>query len=552
MLKRIRCDKFLSIPNHEILFKDGLNVVLGDSESSNSIGKSTLLMIIDFCFGGEDYIDKEKDTLNNVGDHFIYFEFLFNGESKFFARGTSVAEKSFVHVFEDSEFSQEKAKITLDSFKKGLSKYYGLDDTGLTFRAAISRFFRIYNRNTHNELRPLNSTVREDDASGIESMLKLYKIYELTESAIAEFNEVSDRKKVYDNIKRYNVAPIASSQYEYDANEIEIKKLQEEINRILDDSKKGLSNQEIIEAEKKKELTDIRKSLKKERSKLVNKIDDIDFDKGYSPEAITLQFTKLKDFFPDLNLERLTEIEYFHKKVKAVLSSEIKDMNKDLLDQISLIDVQIKEIDNQLTAYKSSPTVADALLERHLSLKTTLDRLTIANKNYKEKRAVDLDFSSAQKAFEGKVVGATNMLANKVNTEMKRINDLFDNGKLYAPELRINKFKNYSFSTPNDSGTGSRFKGVALFDLAVLHQTALPALVHDSIMFTNIESPVVKKLIELYSKETKQIFIAYDHIDKADIDLQELLQKNKVLELSDEPYCLFGKQWNKKPTQESN
>ena len=274
-------------------------------------------------------------------------------------------------------------------------------------------------------------------------MLKLYKIYELTESAIAEFNEVADRKKVYDNIKRYNVAPIASSQDEYDANEIEIKKLQEEINRILDDSKKGLSNQEIIEAEKKKELNDIRKSLRKERSKLVNKIDDIDFDKGYSPEAITLQFTKLKDFFPDLNLERLTEIETFHKKVKAVLSSEIKDMNKDLLDQISLIDVQIKEIDNQLKEFKSSPTVADALLERHLRLKTTLDNLITANKNYKEKREADLNFSSAQKAFEGKVVGATNMLANKVNTEMKRINDLFDNGKLYAPELRINKFKNY-------------------------------------------------------------------------------------------------------------
>ena len=92
----------------------------------------------------------------------------------------------------------------------------------------------------------------------------------------------------------------------------------------------------------------------------------------------------------------------------------------------------------------------------------------------------------------------------------------------------------------------------SLSSVCLAHQTALPALVHDSIMFTNIESPVVKKLIELYSKETKQIFIAYDHIDKADIDLQELLQKNKVLELSDEPYCLFGKQWNKKPTQESN
>lgn len=89
-----------------------------------------------------------------------------------------------------------------------------------------------------------------------------------------------------------------------------------------------------------------------------------------------------------------------------------------------------------------------------------------------------------------------------------------------------------------------------MFDLAVLHQTALPALVHDSIMFTNIESPVVKKLIELYSEETKQIFIAYDHVDKADTRLQEILQRNKVLELSDEPNCLFGRQWNKKTTEQ--
>lgn len=35
-----------------ITFHKGLNVVLGDNKGTNSIGKSTLLMVIDFIFGG--------------------------------------------------------------------------------------------------------------------------------------------------------------------------------------------------------------------------------------------------------------------------------------------------------------------------------------------------------------------------------------------------------------------------------------------------------------------------------------------------------------------
>lgn len=48
MLKKIYCEKFLQ---KEILFHSGLNAVVGDDVASNSIGKSTMLMIIDFVFG---------------------------------------------------------------------------------------------------------------------------------------------------------------------------------------------------------------------------------------------------------------------------------------------------------------------------------------------------------------------------------------------------------------------------------------------------------------------------------------------------------------------
>ena len=43
-----------------IRFHSGLNTVLGTQTRSNSIGKSTFLMIIDYVFGGSDYLLTES------------------------------------------------------------------------------------------------------------------------------------------------------------------------------------------------------------------------------------------------------------------------------------------------------------------------------------------------------------------------------------------------------------------------------------------------------------------------------------------------------------
>ena len=52
MLKKLTCDKFRIDPTtgkpFVIEFQDGLNVIRGTDENKNSIGKSTLLLLIDF------------------------------------------------------------------------------------------------------------------------------------------------------------------------------------------------------------------------------------------------------------------------------------------------------------------------------------------------------------------------------------------------------------------------------------------------------------------------------------------------------------------------
>ena len=75
MLKEINCDQFIE---PKIEFTNGLNTVLGDDISTNSIGKSTLLMILDFVFGGSTFLSKNSGSLKHFGHLIFKFKFLFN------------------------------------------------------------------------------------------------------------------------------------------------------------------------------------------------------------------------------------------------------------------------------------------------------------------------------------------------------------------------------------------------------------------------------------------------------------------------------------------
>ena len=69
-----------------IQFHAGLNAVLDTQTRSNSIGKSTFLMVIDFVFGGSDYLESNAHTF--VGEHEIYFTFRFGDTLHRFCRKT--------------------------------------------------------------------------------------------------------------------------------------------------------------------------------------------------------------------------------------------------------------------------------------------------------------------------------------------------------------------------------------------------------------------------------------------------------------------------------
>ena len=101
--------------------------------------------------------------------------------------------------------------------------------------------------------------------------------------------------------------------------------------------------------------------------------------------------------------------------------------------------------------------------------------------------------------------------------------------------------KNYEFTIFEDTGTGKAYSNLILFDLAVLYETKLPFLIHDSVLYKNIENNAVANLVKIYASLMKQTFIAIDEIGKYG-DAKNTLKANEVIHLNSKN-VLYIRNW---------
>ena len=96
---------------------------------------------------------------------------------------------------------------------------------------------------------------------------------------------------------------------------------------------------------------------------------------------------------------------------------------------------------------------------------------------------------------------------------MREFNNIIYPDISKSPQLNLKAHNSYSFYTPDDDGTGTKFKGMILFDLAMLYLTNLPALTHDSLLLSNVSYQATEALLKLHDQSkslNKQVFLAFD------------------------------------------
>lgn len=289
MLKEISCDKFIEkgVMRKPTQLHQGLNTVIGHQDGSNSIGKSTLLLIIDFVFGGSDYVKKALDVLDNVGNHVIHFCFEFDGKTYYFSRST--LNHTVVNVC-DSHYHTLKT-LSKEEYCELLKDFYGLDFPDLNFRETISPFIRVWGRATLDENKPLRAQAGNvPDKQGIAMLLKLFNRYSEISQQQAIYNETKERKEAFRKAQDFQYIATVENRTIYKDNVKKINTLEAELRSLTQNSAAGLLDLDSFQAEQLAQLRLRLSNAKRQRTKLMAQ------KKSFEEENSPLKQKVQKDF----------------------------------------------------------------------------------------------------------------------------------------------------------------------------------------------------------------------------------------------------------------
>lgn len=551
MLSEIMSDEYVSNGNKRgrIKLHPGLNTVLGGKQSDNSIGKSTFLLAIDFCFGGDAYCTATdlQTRFSNVR-HTVKFAFDFDGRMEYYSRG--IVTPTEVNKC-DSDYNVLET-IGIKEFREHLFQQYRIDLPSITFRDVVGRYMRIYGKDNYSEKRPLEAASKEKESNGITALEKLFNYYSQIEEYKIEAKKKEDRKKTFNAAKKENLLQVyVPTAAQVKKNEKEIADLQKQLDELTATSDVDMSEEEMVNADEVLAIKSRITSLKRKRSKLISQQNTVKLNDAGTPISEE-DYRELQEFFPGVDLKRLSDVENFHRKLQGILKEEIDDEVQSLQTLIDAVSSEIEELQEQQRNLGVPASLPSKFIKKHEELTRRIASLNAQNKAKASADRLKDEVKQANDTLHDAELQVLNTISGKINEQMRQYNEYVYSGTRNAPVIQFDSGSKYTFHTPGDGGLGTGYKSLILFDLSVLRLTQLPVAAHDSLMFNHIGYEPLEKIMELYIQSGKQIFIAYDKQNAPTPCIQEILNQTTVIHLSEDGNELFGYSWAKKTDREGD
>ncbi|OUJ39133.1 flagellar protein FlgN [Vibrio parahaemolyticus] len=529
MLVSLYCDKLIE---KELSFESGLNVLKGDDSATNSIGKSSVLMLIDFCFGGNDFITLCSDVVEKVGDLSVLCTFKFNEEHHYFSRSTNEPNK-VIYVNDFSEW-------TLSKFTEFLYFKYDFPNHAASFRSSTNTFSRIWGKGNYSPEKPFNFKSKDIYSAILPLVLRLVNEYETVKEHKSLAKQASDRKS---NLKKaFDSAfiPRKLTKTELKSKKIELNQLNDEIERIKSVVKHNINDLENLISNKtlsyKKRKDILNKDLMVEKSLLSRLEDSLKFGTLTNKKNLD----KIKEFFPQVNIERINSIESFHSNVVGILKDDIKSEIISSQQIIASLQEEMNEVNQEMDKVLALSHQPDSLVDELLSL-SIKQKEVMEEIRYKELNdsLIETDKKAQAELKESLEFSLSNASEKITNYTSTYINKFYENPVIPILELSQSQ---YVFNPNGDNGTGKLYANMISLDLGLLNNTYLPHIIHDSIVIKNVEREAVENIVKAYADQQKQVFLAIDEVPKYSKKTQTILEEKCFLQLTKDKFA-FGISW---------
>ncbi|MBN3756097.1 DUF2326 domain-containing protein [Paraburkholderia sp. Tr-20389] len=535
MLRKIICPFF----NHgEISFHAGLNIVLGDDDARNSIGKSLALLVIDFAMGGISLQEDKAGAIASLGHHAYSIEFNFDNTRYFFKRATDASD--LIQVCDENYSVTEE--ITVDVYRAKLKSLYDLDQLKSSFRSLVGPFSRIWNKGALEPEHPFSADPKESAAVAVERLIDFFERIAEIEREKAVLDANNERKRLISKSMSVEIIPkINKTQYKANQKTIADNAI------VIESLKQGfagaLSAYEALFDEGLRVQQQRKNQLNTEREELRSKIDRVNRDLAGVAPRLSANISLVTEFFPDVNVKRLEQVEAFHQNISNLVKKELKKELTQLSTRESDVSAEIGKLENTMRADLAAKGTPDDLFARVFELKEVADNAAEENRFFDQKLAIDKETSLSKERLGAIYVNIFLAIETAINEKLKRFNKVVYDPKRNASQLRIKSANSYSFTSPVDTGTGKSYAGLVGFDLAMLSLTRLPFIIHDSVIYKNIEVPATRHILRILAAvQRKQIFLAFDEAAKFGPAAEGLLRSHTVLKLSHDD-LLYIKDW---------
>jgi hypothetical protein len=513
-----------------------LNVVVGDDLAANSIGKSTLLMIIDFAFGGNAFLSHNADTVEELGDQEYFFKFVFGGELFRFRRGTE--DPLSVHLCDDRD--ELKEKWSLDSYTEFLKDRYDINYKKASFRELVGRYARIWGKPNNDVTHPLYAAPKEKGTAAVDSLVKLFGRYSVIAGLSSKLEEANSEKAAFGKATGAAIIPRVTKA-SVKKNETSMRKMEQEIDGIKAHLTqhafdiRSVANDEVLDLKlERDELLDQKLSKEARLARLRKNLEG-------GGAFRSKQIERLKELFPQINVQKLGEVEEFHRGITKVLKQEMKRAAKAYEEELAQVDKAILSIDRKLEDILQNIENPSLIVDRIYGLSSKLALMREENALYERKVEVEDRLKEARKRLSVVKGRILERMALRLNREMAQITERIYGAHRQSPTITLSG-TGHNLSVPEDTGTGKAYANLIIFDMSVFRLTKLPVMVHDSMLFKNVENKAVVEMLEQYVQFRKQCFVAIDEIEKYGREAVNVIERNMAIKLSDEA-LLFTKDW---------
>ncbi|AYG43405.1 DUF2326 domain-containing protein [Pseudomonas sp. Leaf58] len=538
MLKKIKCELF----NHkEIIFHEGLNIILGDDDAKNSIGKSSALMVVDFAMGGNSLLNDKAGVIQSLGHHEYFIEFQFDKKPLYICRST--AEPDLVDICDDQY--KVSNTIPLEDYKDALKFHYGIFVQESPFRSIVSAFSRIWNKGELDPEHPFSGSPKESQGTSISRLIDVFgRTSDIAEERAILESFISRKNLMMKSMAAEIIPNIKKSQYKRN------EKLISDNAKLIEDMKHSfsgaLSAYEALFDENIRSLQQSKNDLSQQKTLLQVRSERLSKDiSGVNPR-VAANIALVVEFFPNADISRLEQIEAFHQKISSLVKKELRAELTALQGKELELSGEIDQLDKQVRDTLTAKGTPSDLFSRVFELKELTDKAIEENKFYDQKTGLQESARRSKERLESIFTRIFIDIESAINKKLIKFNRVVYGKNRNPSQLRLHTSASYSFTSPEDTGTGKSYTGLIGFDLALLSLTSLPFLIHDSVIYKNIEVAATKQILRILAAvKKKQIFLAFDEASKYGSDTAGILFKHTAIKLSHND-LLYTKDWRDK------